>query len=181
MERQMVAVLQCVRKIQKDSQVSRIWSVHCSHCFALIFFSYSQNLSFVLFHLFSYLTSFFLFWFCSTSSASVPSRTLSSCRSRFPCFCTCFTFFMSHLHSLTFDFYVPPFPFYSFPLFLPPPGGPNFRWFRLWWWHWPKDGHGGTSCSFSLKRSLTRCWILFYWIIISALDKHCVGDKCERI
>lgn len=36
-ERQMVAVLQCVRKIQKDSQVSRIWSVHCSHCFALIF------------------------------------------------------------------------------------------------------------------------------------------------
>lgn len=37
MERQMVAVLQCVRKIQKDSQVSRIWSVHCSHCFALIF------------------------------------------------------------------------------------------------------------------------------------------------
>lgn len=36
-ERQMVAALKCVRKIQKDSQVSRIWNVHCSHCFALIF------------------------------------------------------------------------------------------------------------------------------------------------
>lgn len=180
MERQMVAVLQCVRKIQKDSQVSRIWSVHCSHCFALIFSHILRIFplfSFISFHIWHH---FFCFGSAQLRLHLSPLVLFPPVVPVFLVFVR-FTFFMSHLHSLTFDFYVPPFPFYSFPLFLPPPGGPNFRWFRLWWWHWPKDGHGGTSCSFSLKRSLTRCWILFYWIIISALDKHCVGDKCERI